>query len=402
MKKQEFRPVFLGADIGIYSSARSFYEEYGVKSFAFCKHKLWTIANSKIIDYEIIEGFKESDVIKRLIEYGESNKDIKLLLMSTSEKYVNMFVSHMDELKKYYIIPYVNKEIIESIDYKEKFYNICDELNIGHPKTIIVSRDNYKDIKIDFDYPIICKASSTTKYSKIDFPLKKKIFVINSKEELDRVLKEAYSTEYDDTFCIQEFIPGNDSDMRVLTCYCNKKHEVVFSSLGQPLLEENAPGAIGNYTAIINRVDEKILEDAKKFLRHVKYVGYANFDIKYNSKTGEYNFFEINVRLGRSNYYITGSGFNYAKYVVEEYIYNKKLKDEVIANKEALYSIIPFYVIKKYVKDKNLIKEARKLKLKGKMFNPTLAKYDINFKRLYYVCLAKFNQIIKYRKYYDK
>lgn len=402
MKRQEFRPVFLGADIGIYSSARSFYEEYGVKSYAFCKHKLWTIANSKIIDYEIIPNFKEEDVINRLIEYGKDNKDIKLLLMSTSEKYVNMFVSHKKELEKFYIIPYVDKEIIESIDYKEKFYNICDELDIGHPSTIIATKDNYKDIKIDFDYPIICKASSTTKYSKIDFPLKKKIFVINSKEELDEVLKQAYSTNYDDAFCIQEFIPGDDSSMRVLTCYCNKKHEVVFSSLGQPLLEENAPGAIGNYTAIINRVDKDLLNDAKKFLSHVKYVGYANFDIKYNIKTGKYNFFEINVRLGRSNYYITGSGFNYAKYVVEEYIYNKKLKNEVIADNKSLYSIIPFYIIKKYVKDKELIKEAKVLKRKGKMFNPTLAKYDINIKRLYYVVLAKINQIIKYRKYYDK
>ena len=171
--------------------------------------------------------------------------------MSTSEKYVNMFVAHKKELEKFYIIPYVNKEIIEKIDYKEKFYNICNELDIGHPETIIVNRTNYKDIKINFDYPIICKASSTTKYSKIDFPLKKKIFVINSKDELDAVLNEAYNTDYDDTFCIQEFIPGDDSSMRVLTCYCNKKHEVVFSSLGQPLLEENAPGAIGNYTAII-------------------------------------------------------------------------------------------------------------------------------------------------------
>ena len=81
MNKIEFRPIFLGADIGIYSSARSFYEEYGIKSFAFCKHKLWTIANSKIIDYEIIPGFKEEDVIKKLIEYGENNKNIKLLLI---------------------------------------------------------------------------------------------------------------------------------------------------------------------------------------------------------------------------------------------------------------------------------------------------------------------------------
>ena len=402
MKKQEFRPIFLGADIGIYSSARSFYEEYGVKSFAFCKHKLWTIANSKIIDYEIIDGFKKKDVINRLLKYGKDNKNIKLLLMSTSEKYVNMFVSHKKELEKYYIIPYVNKEIIESIDYKEKFYNICEKLNIGYPKTLIVDRNNYKDVKIEFDYPIICKASSTTKSSKIDFPLKKKIFVINTKEELDEVLKEAYNTDYDDTFCIQEFIPGDDSSMRVLTCYSNKNHDVVFSSLGQPLLEENAPGAIGNYTAIINRVDKDILDDAKKFLKYVKYVGYANFDIKYNSKTGKYNFFEINVRLGRSNYYITGSGFNYAKYVVEEYIYNKKITKEVIADNKALYSIIPFYIIKKYVKDKKLVREAYSLKRKGKMFNPTMLKGDLNIKRLYYCLLAKFNQIIKYRKYYDK
>lgn len=402
MKKVDFRPIFLGADIGIYSSARSFYEEYGVKSFAFCKHKLWTIDNSKIIDYEIINGFKEKDVINRLIEYGQNNKNVKLLLMSTSEKYVNMFVKHMDILNEYYIIPYVNKEIIESIDYKEKFYNICEELNIRHPKTIIVNKNNYKSIQINFDYPIICKASSTTKYSKIDFPLKKKVFIIDSKNDLDTILDEAYSTDYDDTFCIQEFIPGDDSNMRVLTCYCNKNHDVVFSSLGQPLLEENAPGAIGNYTAIINRVDEEILNDAKKFLHHVKYVGYANFDIKYNSETGKYNFFEINVRLGRSNYYITGSGFNYTKYVVEEYIYNNILNEEVIADSKALYSIIPFCIIKKYVKDKNLIKEARKLKRIGKMFNPTLAKYDINLKRFYYCVLAKFNQIIKYKKYYNK
>ena len=196
-------------------------------------------------------------------------------------------------------------------------------------------------------------------------------------------------------------VKGDDSNMRVLTCYVNQNHDVIFSCLGQPILEEKTPGAIGNYVSIITReMDKGILDSAKKFLKEVKYVGFANFDIKYDPEEEKYKFFEINVRLGRSNFYMTASGANYTKYLVDEYIENKKEKKEVIAYNPWVYTIVPNCVIKKYVKDENLVKEYLKLKKEKKYTHPLYYKEDMNIKRWFYIKVAYFNQIRKFKKYY--
>ena len=185
--------------------------------------------------------------------------------------------------------------------------------------------------------------------------------------------------------------------MRVLTCFCDQNSEVLFSSVGEVLLEEKGPDVTGNYSAIVNTKDDKIVAAAKKFLKETKYKGYANFDIKYDDDTKDFYFFEVNVRLGRSNFYMGADNTNYLEPLIDCYVYNKAKKSYKPAENAELYRIVPFSVIKKYVKDKELIKKYKKLKRN----NPLDYKKDFSLKRKSYVIMAMINHIRKFRKYYE-
>lgn len=51
MQKVEFLPVLLASDINVYSMARAFHEEYGIKSLVVARSSSNIIANSKILVY---------------------------------------------------------------------------------------------------------------------------------------------------------------------------------------------------------------------------------------------------------------------------------------------------------------------------------------------------------------
>lgn len=395
MENREFIPVVLGIDVGAYSIARTFYEHYKVKTIIVGKCTYWMTSYSKITETYIVNDMKEDILIKFLVELAGKYKDKKLLLFGCSEDYVDMIVRNKDELSKYFIVPMVDEDVLNKVVRKEGFYEICERANINYPKTIVVNKDNYKDVNIPFKYPIVGKVSNKAKYQRINFEGKMKVFIINSYEELQDILDKCYKAGYDDDFIIQEYIKGPDANMRVLTCFCDENSEVLFSSVGRVLLEEKGPDVTGNYSAIVNTEDEKIVKAAKKFLKEAKYVGYANFDIKYDDDTKEFYFFEVNVRLGRSNFYMGAGNTNYLAPVVDTFIYHKPLKEYKQKGVE-LYRIIPFCTIKKYVNNKEIIKEVKKLKRN----NPLDYKKDFSVKRKVYIYMALINHIRKFKKYY--
>src|SRR5699024_1447486 len=398
----KIQPVLLGGDINCYSVARAYHEAYDVNSIVFGRTALGATKDSNIIDLRIdqrVDDYKE--LIKLLLKLADEIKnDGKTpILMGCTDEYAEFIIDNRDILSEKYVTPYIDKDLKEKLIEKESFYKMCEEKGLDYPKTYIFSKGD-KETEFDFDYPVIIKPSDSVLFWKYPFEGMKKVYIANNKKEFREITEDIYSREYDKSLIIQDFIPGDDSHMRVLTCYSDQNGEVKMMCLGHVLLEEHTPTAIGNHAAIITEHNKELMDKIKNFLESINYTGFSNFDIKFDTRDNKYKLFEINLRQGRSNYYVTASGNNIAKYVVKDRVENKDL-DLTIQKDPFYWHVVPNQVVYKYVKEQQLVDKVKKLISEGKESTSFGYKADLrgNFKRRFYLFLYNINQIRKYKKY---
>ncbi len=398
----EFIPVILGGDITTYSLARSFHEEYEIKSIAISTVKNWLNSYSSIIDNIIEPKMNELDTfMDRLVSLGKQYEgQKKLLLIACGDWYVRMIIENRDVLEKYYVIPYIEEELLNKLVLKDSFYDICEKTGVDYPETFVYDVKEKTPLKLPFDFPVIAKPASSAEYHYAEFKGKKKVFKFNSMEELKGMLSELEKSSYGYKFLVQDFIPGDDNYMHILTCYCDRNSKVRFMSFGHTILEDHGDAAIGNPVAIINTVDRDVMDKSIKFLEETGYTGFANFDIKYDERDGKYKYFEINTRLGRSNFYITGSGFNAVKWIVDDLIYNKKFDNKiVIADNENLYTVVPKSIVLAYCGSDELKEQVKRLYREGKVSNPIDYRGEKNIIHKLYVKYFMFTQKRRFNRF---
>ena len=103
--------------------------------------------------------------------------------------------------------------------------------------------------------------------------------------------------------------------MRVLTSFSGADGHVRTMCLGHTMVEEHTPKGLGNHAAIVTEPVSSlpVAEKIRAMLDDIGYTGFANFDLKYTGRGGEFVVFEVNLRQGRSNMYMTAAGVNVAK-----------------------------------------------------------------------------------------
>ncbi len=398
-------PVLLGADINTYSVARAFHEAYGVTSVAVGTDVLGAVDNSKIIRFITEPRFHDREVfVSRLMSLADElvgqDAGRKLLLLGCNDTYVRMIIENRGTLEEQYILPYIDEALMNRLILKESFYELCDELHIDHPKTYLISKQDRLTKLGDVTFPVIVKPSNSVTYWDKRFEGMKKVYKAQSMEELTAIVDLVYSSHYQDALIMQDFIPGDDANMRVLTCYSERNGKVKMMCLGHVLLEEHTPGGLGNHAAILTEHDAPLMAKIKELLEKIGYVGFSNFDIKYDPRDGQYKVFELNVRQGRSNYYVTGAGCNIARLLVEDRVLEQDIPYTEVQN-ESFWAIIPKGVVYKYVPEKDLTDRVRACVKAGKSSSSLYYAYDMkgNWKRRFFLAAYGFNQRRKYHRY---
>ncbi|MCI1832536.1 MAG: carboxylate--amine ligase [Bifidobacterium sp.] len=357
---KQFQPILLGSDINAYGMARAFHEEYGITSIAFAHFQLSPTKFSSIIQVNIVPKFSELDTFRTtMLDLGKRmtmrHPNTTLLLIPCGDAYANLLSACGNELRRYFVFNTLDPRLTRALSYKNTFYEICEKHGLPHPKTVVMDREavvrgDYKDLP--FDYPVAMKPSDSAAWLDIDFPGRKKAFIIEDPVELDMLINLSYDAGYEGTMVIQDFIPGDDSRMRVLNAYVDQHHRVRMMFLGHPLLEDPTPEAVGNYAAIIPDYNETLFTEIKAFLEDIGYEGVANFDMKFDERDGEYKLFEINLRQGRSSYFVTLNGFNLAACFVDDLVEDTVFDGNTLFGRGSkLWLEIPRSIFRRYVSD---------------------------------------------------
>lgn len=342
-KQADFLPVIFGNDINVYSLARSFYQDYGIKSKVYGKAARSTCYKSKLVDFTEIPNIDQADVLKKVVcdlaSLG-SNQNRKLLLLGCGDNYVKAITKNATEYPSNVVVPYGEYQQLVDLMDKNKFYALCEEKSIPYPKTAQLESTKVAFFDPNFPPPYVLKPSNQVLYNTFSFEGQKKVFVASTLQELRATAEKIFRSGYDDILIVQEFIPGDDSNMRVLTSYSDQVGRVKLQCLGHVLLEEHTPQGIGNHAVILNEHNPDLMATFRNLLEELKFTGFSNMDIKYDQRDNLYKVFEINVRQGRSNYYVTGSGHSITKAVVEDRIYHNPLPVDY-AYTEHLWMVVP-------------------------------------------------------------
>ena len=401
----DLQPVVLGGDIGAYSVARAFHEAYGVRSVVVSTVLTGVVRHSACIENVVEPDITDAEVaVACLRRIAAEHAGKRLILLGSADWLVRTIVENRDRLEDLYTVPYVDVATLDLVTDKENFGRLCAELGLAHPTTVV------HDVRVPgppdtsgLRFPVIAKTADTAAYHEVEFPGKKKVFTVATADELAELMERVRLSGYQGSFIIQDLIPGDDSGMRILTCYCDADGKVRFSSFGHVLLEEHTPGALGNPAGIITQAGGELVEQATRLLEHIGWRGYANFDLKYDPRDGRTVFFELNPRLGRSNFYVTAAGRNSVELYVREHLQGL---DPLPPGADAentnqhLYTVLPKRLLLRYVADAALRRRAAGLFRAGRATNPLWYRAERDPRRLGYVALAQLNQFRKYRTYY--
>ncbi len=372
--RKQLVPIVLGADILVYSYVRSFSETYALenKPIVLTTQDVKIVSSSKLCDYRMVEGVDKDDVlVEQLLAIGHELEDRGLcgIVLGSGDWYARTLSQFKDKLEECLYIPYNDFDLLDMLTQKDAFHRLCEKNGLKNPKTLEL--DCSQDSPIwdgdmeGIDFPCIAKPSNSAAWHFAEFEGKRKIHEPASHEELMQLyttLRE--HTSYDRKLLVQDMIPGGDDSILSLTAYIDARGVATTCVLGQVVLQDHSPQALGNPVCIVNAFCSPQLEERRTAMRELVdrsvamiaaegYRGYANFDVKFDIRDGSFNLFEVNTRPGRNTYYVSLSGMPFVKPIVEDVVLGNALP-AAPEPKEFCFTCIPSAVVWRHTADKQL------------------------------------------------
>lgn len=391
-------PVVIGGDIGAYALARQLHVATGQRVTLLSSAPIAAIGMSDYIDV-IHQDAKDQDaLVARLRALVEGRGPRSAVVIGNKDDVAELLIARRAELEPEYVVPYPSQEAKDLLSDKVSFAAACTEQGLRTPRQVVVdcSRLAEGDPEVDISFPLVGKAAVGSDWDAISFPGKRKIYLIDTPEELTALFADLREAGYASTFLIQERILGEDDAMRSITAYVASDGRMTMIGSARVLLEDHAPTLIGNPVAMITEPYRDLWDGAERLLTAAGYRGFANFDVKVDPATGEAVFFELNPRIGRNSFYMSAAGVNPMVVMIADLVDgNPGPRREATA--EVLYSLVPVHLLVHQLSDAAL--RRRVLRLARTAVDPLIDPEESSLRRRLLVSAQKLNHDRKFHRY---
>jgi len=233
----------------------------------------------------------EEEYIEFLLKIGELLRN-KGVLIPSADIELRTILNHKKELERYYLFPIADSDVANLLANKRLFYEIVENLGFPCPKTFFPhNKSDLQEICNKIKFPCIIKPIFSTKFNR-DFGVK--VFVADTLDDLILSFDKAVSNGLE--VLIQEIIPGNDSDMYLVSGYFDRFSEPLgiftFKRIRQ------YPLGFGNGALCLSIWRPEIADLCTSFLKLIKYHGLVDAELKKDPRDNKFKFIEINPRTG--------------------------------------------------------------------------------------------------------
>ncbi len=406
--EKRLQPVIVGGDFLAYSYVREFHRAYGIKRCIVILTKdIKMITSSRFTDCRIIENaFEPERLYQTLLDIADELKvenPLRIpMVVGCDDRHAFILAEYKNRLEQAgYVVPYNGVDMLEQVSRKRNFYDLCGQLDIPYPKTCYYDcgSEGPEELPVEeFVYPLVAKPSDTPRFQNARITDKRKCYEIDSPQELSEVWHDIRTSDYDGTLILQDYIPGGDENLRSLTTFTDREGNIRAVSGGIVCLQDHSPSALGNPLCIIDEYDAQMIEYAQRLLKHVGFVGFGNFDLKYDERTGHRYFFEMNARPGRNTYYMSLGGINFVTLLVDAYVLGKEMP-YTEAYEPFAYCCVPPYVLKRSIGNENVLRRALELRKRTKDPYPLYYASDTLVHNFWSIVMY-YNQIRKFKKFF--
>lgn len=402
------QPVVVGGDILAYSYVRELHRAYGIEqTIVLATQDIKMLSTSRFTDYRLEPDIHDPEGLYSALErvaaqVRTDDPDRVLLVLGCDDCHARMLSVGKERLEAAgYTVPYIDFVLLDHITQKRRFYELCDELGIPYPRTwyFPCGNDGPDELPVhEFPYPLIAKPSNSAQFQDATIEGWRKIYEIDSPEELAQVWHSIRTSDYNNELVLQDFIPGGDDAIRTLTTFSDAQGDLRVVSGGVVCLQDHDPTALGNPLCIMGEREEAVITCAKKMLARIGYRGFANFDIKFDERDGSFRFFEVNTRCGRNSYYMSLGGVNFVTLIVREFILGEQI-DYQEAYDPFVYSCVPHYVLKRSMANRTLLQQATET------LRHTAEPYPLHYApdslaHNFWARVMHVNQIPKFKRFY--